>query len=186
MTATQEDDEGNVTSDPREISKAIKFNNEVVMSQAEVRAAAAAQRERQTPSSEDETAQAESLVKAKYGDLDDYKDDMTAVVDRLSDADRIWLRQLAESGVEGKERAIEHVYLAAKAARPSNSAKAREAEKARRRTSAEAATLAATSPTAEGTSTRTPPPAAEAEGLRRKRGLRERMNLKIEDGVTPD
>lgn len=172
MNATDED--GNPDADAR--AEALLYNNEVVMSIAEVRAAAAAERQRQQPSAQDEIGEAAALAKARYPDLDEYADKMAEVVTTLPDDDIQFLRRLAEQGVQGKAKATEILYLQARAMSQSTD-NAKQVERRRRKASADAATLAATSLTAEGTAARTPPPATEQAALDRKRGLRERQNL---------
>ena len=163
--------------DARARAEAVLYNNEVVMSIAEVRAAAAAQRAQAQPSQQEMSEQATGIVKARHPDFDKYVDSMAQVVNDLPEGDIAYLKTLAQGDVQQRARAVELVFLHAKAASPAPAAQAEQVERRRRRASADAATLAATSPTPEGTSSRTPPPAAEAEGLRRKRELRERQNL---------
>lgn len=181
MTATNEDGE----PDAEARAQAVLYNNEVVMSIAEVRAAAAAERARRQPSAKEATEQANELVRTKRPDFDEYGEAMTQVVSELPAEDLRYLKSLTESGVEGQAKALDIVYLEAKARGPKTSA-AQQVERNRRKASAAAATVAATSVTAEGTSSRTPPPAAEAEGIRRKQGIRARQNLEIDDGLSAD
>lgn len=165
------------SEDPAERAEATLYNNEVVMSIAEVRAAVASQQARQQPSAAEQREQAYAQLKLRRPDLDDYHEQMTAIVSELPQEDILFLRRLAETGVEGQMRATEWLYQEAKS-RGSSTSEAQKVERQRRKASAAAATVQATSPSAEGTSSRTPPPAAEAEALKRKAGIRERMNLK--------
>ena len=177
------------SEDPQERAAALDFNNEVIMQVAEVRAAAAAERARAQPSASEESEQAARLASSWHTDYGEYSEKMTEIASSLSDEDASFLRRLANDGVEGKARALEHLYFRAKAASPpaQKTETAEAIERRRRKASADAATLAATTPTAEGTTSRTPPPsAAEQAGIDRKKSFRQRQSLKLGDGYDPD
>lgn len=173
LSATDE----NGDPDARQRTAATLFNNDMILEIAEVRSAAAAQAQRQTPSATESLVEAQEIVRAKYPDLDNYGDAMAEVITGMSAGDTQFLRGLAESGLEGKARAIEMVLLQAKTRGPNPSARARQVERQRRASSADAATLAATTSSAEGAPARTPPPETEQIAQDRKAGLRARQSL---------
>lgn len=175
------DEEGEADAKAR--AAAVVFNNQYMLEVAEVRAAAAAQRERDKPSAADSRAEAHAIVKAKRPDLDEYADEMAKVVTQLPLEEIERLRTLAQSGVQGQADALERVYLEARLQVSGSKQAAAAAEQKRRKVSADAATLDATTSSSEGTTSRTPPPATEAYGQQRKRELRERQGLTIEDDL---
>jgi len=178
LVAETEDGE----ADGKARAEAIIFNNQFAFEMAEVRAAAAAQRERATPSVKEQREEAYRTVKAKRPDIDEYAAGMHQVVADMSAEDVKFMTEMASSGPAGQAKALEMVYLEAKLKGGGSKEAAKQAEAARRRASADAATLAATTSSSEGTTYRTPPPAAEAYGIQRKRELRERQNLEpLED-----
>lgn len=158
-------------------SAAIIFNNDVTMEMAEMRAAAAVRAERERPSAAELQEEAVQHVLTRRPDLEEYTEEMGRIVAELPHDDRQFLQDLAASGVQGRAKALEMVYLEAKSRGGAKAQQAREVEKTRRRVSGDAARLQATTSSSEAVNARTPPPASELIGLDRKRGLRERQSL---------
>jgi hypothetical protein len=162
----------------RERANAIMFKDAVLLEMTEQRANSVMQEQAARPDPAQVQTDAHAIALNKYSDLDEYTADMRAEVEQMQPEDRAFLKQLAEDGVEGSARALEMVYLRAKAKKgPSSQERAQAAETRRRIASEDAATLAATTSTAEGVATRTPPPRIVDYALERKRGIRERQNL---------
>jgi hypothetical protein len=176
--AVTENDEMTAEEAARERAEAIMFKDAVLLEMTEARATSVAQQQDAKPDSAEAQNQAHAIALAKYPDLDQYTAEMRAEVEQMQPEDRAFLKQLAEDGVEGSARALEMVFLRAKAKKgPSSQERAQAAETRRRIASEDAATLAATTSTSEGVATRTPPPRIVDYALERKRGIRERQNL---------
>jgi hypothetical protein len=175
------------SEDLNERAQAVSFNNEVQRILAEQRALSAVSPlidERRRLQGTEEAEQARIEVATRFPDFDDLQEDM----DKLANEDgalpqdtKAWLTQMASSGLEGKQRAWEYLYLAARAQREPRRARAASQEQKRRRSSADAAKIAATVSTSEGTATRTPASPAEREAFRRKQELRKATGLPLLD-----
>jgi hypothetical protein len=155
LKAWLEDDEGR--------ADAVLFNNAMMM---EIAQRAPAPEPERTP--QEEAVAARALALQRRPDLVEYEDDMAAVVDQLAPETREWLKEEAQSGVEGKARALEYLYLEARAGRAPRREAAQKRENARRRSSATAAKVDATVTSSEATPVRTPLSEAEQEALRVK------------------
>lgn len=154
-------------ADPEQAADAMLFNNALVVEMAEQRAAIASaptpeQQERQHA---DERLAAQQAVMARRPDMEQYQEAMGEVLDNLPQERLDWLRAQTESGREGMELALEWLYLEARVHKSTPVQAAADAERRQRTASAEAAKLAATTSSAEGTPTRTPLTEAEKAGL---------------------
>lgn len=171
------------SEDLNERAQAVSFNNEVQRILAEQRALSAVSPlidERRRMAGTEEAEQARIEVATKFSDFDDMQEEMDKLVNEdgaLPQDTKVWLAQMASSGLEGKTRAWEYLYLAARAQREPRRARADTAEQKRRRSSGDAAKVAATVSTSEGTGARTPASPAEQRVLQRKQELRKEWGL---------
>ena len=104
-----------VSEDPQEGAAAVLFNNAMMMKiQEEQRAqdqvAAAPQYD---PNTENDTAR--TMAASKRADWEEVQPYMNDALAQMDPDQREWLSSLAESGVEGKVRALDLLYLEAKA-----------------------------------------------------------------------
>ncbi len=167
------------SEDPQERAQATIHNNGMIMEIASARAAAAANERANQPTEADLQAQAHSIAKQKYPDIDDFTAEMSKVVTEMPEDEAAFLKSLIdEKGVAGRAQVLRMVYLEAKNRDGGAKVETAKAERQRRRVSEDRATTEATTSSSEGTrASRTPPPAAEAYAIERKRGLRERQSL---------
>jgi hypothetical protein len=167
-------------SDPEQVAEATLFNNALTLEMSEQRAAAAAApaiEQQRAVAAADESVVAKQRLLEKRPDLNDYEETMAEILDTLPPERRTWLRQQAESGVEGKETALEWLYLEARLSKASTVAEAAVTERKQRETSAARAKVAATTSTAEGTPTRTPLTEAERKAIALRNRNREAWGL---------
>jgi hypothetical protein len=174
------------SEEPGERARAIAFNNEVQRQLAPRYAVSAlgpliAERQRQDKASEAQMAkQAVAERHPDFAEMEEKMDELVKSENGLIPPDtREWLAGLAESGLEGKVRAWEYLYMAASAASAPTRRRASEVEKKRRRASADRAKVAASVSSSEGTQTRTPPPASELAVIRKKNALRNEWGLPL-------
>jgi hypothetical protein len=163
---------------------ALAFNNRVMLQMAEQRAQAAVQPMAQDRASAVERAEAvaakEQLAQT-YPDFKEHQEEMDRLVasGELDPGTAAWLRSTALSGFEGKLRAWEYLYLQASRTKAPTKQKATTTERKRRQSSADAAKVAASVSSAEGSAARTPLPAAEQSVLERRNALRKEWNLPL-------
>jgi hypothetical protein len=166
-------------------AQAYAFNQEVQRQYAAQTALAAVSpvvQQLQTNNAPNEAEAAKTVVAARYPDFNELQDDMDRLISDpnvLDDSTKNWLTQLAGQGMEGKARAWEYLYLTASATRAPQRAKAAKVERERRKTSADAAKVAAAVSSSEGSSVRTPLSEAELAVIRKKNGIRERAGLPL-------
>jgi hypothetical protein len=168
--------------DPEERVQATAFNNEVIRQHSAQIALQAVQPEIEKSHErtvEEEAQTAKQLVAAEHPDFDDYTEDMDRLIrdqnGLLPEETKKQLAEIAQNGVEGKRMAWEHLYLAARAARGPRRQQAQTVEKERRTKRADAAKIAATVSTAEGSGAHTPPNAAEQAVLQKRNAIRQRL-----------
>jgi hypothetical protein len=170
------------SDDPEERAQALVFNNKVQRVFAERRVQQALQAEQRQPdrSSKEEAELAKQRAAATRPDFDQY----TEAMDRLATEEGLlpeetkqWLADLAQDGIEGKMRAWDYLYLAAKAMNAPSRRRAQEAERKQRRASGDRAKVQAMVSSSEATPTRTPLSEAELTVIRKKNELRERWGL---------
>lgn len=166
-------------------AEALAFNNKVQRNIAKLEAQQAVepalQRDRQDTAAADAVA-AQQRVAAQHPDFAEYREEMDRIMvddSVISPATKQFLAELAEQGPDGKERAWEFVYMAAKATKAPTRRAAQAEAKKQRRASADADKVAATVSSAEGTAVSTPLSAEEREINRRKNVMRARNGMEL-------
>jgi hypothetical protein len=173
---------GHWLNDEDERATALAFNNEVMLSFAEQRAAMQAESFREQRSPTEEAEVAKQRMAAARPDFNDYTETMDRLVEEpglLPDETKQWLADLARSGLDGKTRAWDYLYLAAVALGTPNRRKAQAEERRQRKVSSDNAKVQAIVSSAEATPTRTPLTEAELTEIRYKNRLRERWDLPL-------
>lgn len=170
------------SEDPDVRGEALAFNNQLMLEVSDLRAQrVVAEREAAQPAqSEAELAlEARRAILARRPDFAEYEDAMNEVLDEMPEGDTVrnYLKALAQGGVHGKERVLDHLYLEAKARSQGKTREARKAEGERRIASSQAAKVAASVSSAEATVARTPRTEAERAVIAKKNDLRERWGL---------
>jgi hypothetical protein len=168
------------SEDPAQLAEALSFNTDYTVETAR----AAAQQVAAPALERDSQARSREEAEAAYGQLASIRSDlpemraaMDEIVDELDEGTRRWLTDQAQSGLEGKLRSLDYVYLAAKANGGSRATEAQRVENARRVTSSDRAKVRGTVSSAEGTTARTSLSATEQYVLDRKNGLRRQLGL---------
>jgi hypothetical protein len=127
----------------------------------------------------EEAMLARQIAGSQHDDFDEYLEEMDALVrsenGMLSEATKAWLAEESQKGVEGKVRAWDHLYLAARASRGPRQQQATTVERRRRTMSSDAAKIAATVSTSEGSAARNPPNEAELAVIRKRNAIREKL-----------
>jgi hypothetical protein len=174
---------GHWMADEDDRARALTFNNMVMFSYAERRAALQQEAFAEQRSPTEEAQLARQRAAAPYEDFEEYSETMDRLVKQeeglLPEETRQQLAQMAQSGLEGKRMAWDYLYQAAKAMGAPNRRKAQEAEKKQRRASGNAAKVAAMVSSSEATPTRTPLTEAELIVIRKKNELRERWGQEL-------
>jgi hypothetical protein len=175
--------------DEEERTQALVLNNKVQRAFAEQRVLQQLQAQPQQPQQVGPTEEAQlakQRVAEVYPDFNEYTEQMDRLVTEdglLPEDTRTFLADLARTGFEGKMRAWDYLYVAAKAIGAPSRRKAQEVERKRRKTSSDRAKVAAMVSRAEGAPTRTPLNEAEERELNYRNQLRERWNLPlVEEG----
>lgn len=174
------------SEDPAERAQAVAFNNEVTRAYAEQRAIAAVApllQDRQQAAAVDEAEHARAKIAARHEDFGEYEDEMNRLIEEevLPLETRQMLHGWATSGLEGKVAAWDYLYAQAKASAVPRREQARTQERARRRTSGDAAKVAATVSSSEATPTRTTLTESERAVIGKKNELRKEWNLPLLD-----
>lgn len=171
--------------DDEQRADALAFNNRVMLELSEQRARAVVQpmiSDRNAALVRSEAEVAKQYVNARYADFGEYQEEMDRLVEQegvLDEQTKVWLAQTASSGFEGKMRAWEYLYLTAVRTKAPGKAQARNTEGKRRRSSADAAKVAATVSTSEGAARTSPGSATEQEILSRRNELRKEWGLPL-------
>lgn len=167
--------------DPESRVTAMSFNNEVqrqYAAQSALQAVEPKLEESQQRTAEEEAKNAEQIAASARPDFAEYREDMDRLISEdgpIPEETKFWLAEMAGQGVEGKVRAWDYLYLAAVAARGPRRQQAQTVEKKRRTERSDAAKIAATVSSAEGTGAHTPPSAAESYVLQRRNAIREKL-----------
>lgn len=170
----------NWLDDPNPASRAQARMVEMAVTRQQATLAAQATQPVQQPVDDAETAM--KAVADRYPDFETLRPEMDRLVtspDGLDDPTKNWLTSLAQSGPEGKERAWEYLYLQANTSTAPQRAKAQQEERKQRRASSDAAKLAATVSSNEGTPTRTPLSEAELAVIRKKNAIRSKLGQEL-------
>jgi len=129
---------------------------------------------------EDEALTARQMAAEGKADFEDLAPEMDRLIAEENglitrEVKQTLVAMAQEGGVHGKRMVWEHLYTAARAARGPERTRAQTTEKRRRTTTAEAARIAATVSSSEGSGTRTPPNEAEARELQKRNAIRKEL-----------
>lgn len=169
-------------ADEDQRADALAFHSEMLLELAEQRARQAVQpivSDRQASAAEAQAAEAKRQVASKYDDFGEYEEKMNELIGSLADPEAKMLADLAVSSPQGRQLAWEQLYLRAKVESQPTRARATTEEKKRRKASGDAAKVAATVSTSEGSASRTPASQAETEALQIKNSIRAEAGLPL-------
>jgi len=172
-------------SEPDQTAEAMLFNNDYQQQMAAMvarQAAAPLLAERAARDAKIEGDQAKQMVEAQIPDFAEYEADINQLLTEdtgLIPADTMaWLTDLATNhGLQGKVTAWQNLYIVARSARAPARKRAQQTERAARRQSGDAARVAATVSTAEGSATRTPMTARQRTETEIRNSLRREWGM---------